>query len=86
MRPFGAGLESAGKAVRLPAMSDAGTTSSDPAGAAAPHPVDAVLAALRAVPDSVLRSIEPATMYVHVAPPAGAAAGTSGGPKAGASA
>jgi hypothetical protein len=58
-------------------MSDAGTTSTDPAGASAPHPVDAVLAALRAVPDSVLRSIEPATMYVHVAPPADAKSGAS---------
>ena len=39
-------------------------TMSDPSVPPAAHPVDAVLAALRAVPDSLLRSLEPVTLYV----------------------
>lgn len=45
-------------------MSDAQIPSAADAGPAEPHPIDAVLAALRAVPDAVLRDLEPATMYV----------------------
>lgn len=50
--------------VRLPGMSDAQTSPADGSGAAAEHPVDAVLAAIRAVPDSVLRSLEPSTLFL----------------------
>ena len=45
-------------------MSDAQIQPGAGTGPAEPHPIDAVLAALRAVPDSVLRDLEPATLYV----------------------
>ena len=67
-------------------MNDTETPSGEHAGAGEPHPVDAVLAALRAVPDSVLRNLEPATIYVPEPTRVGGTAaatgdGTSGGPK-----
>ena len=43
-------------------MSDSPSTSAA-GGAAAPHPVDAVLAALRAVPDSELRDVLPLQLF-----------------------
>jgi hypothetical protein len=55
-------------------MSDARTPASAPPGAAAEHPVDAVLAALRAVPDAVLRDVEPATIFLPEPTPSGGAA------------
>ena len=65
-------------------MSDIESTAGEQAGTGQPHPLDAVLASLRAVPDSVLRSIEPATLYLPELLPGGAAAaapagGTGGG-------
>ena len=50
--------------VRLAGMTDAPIHAGADAGPADPHPLDAVLEALRAVPDSVLRDLEPATLYV----------------------
>ena len=50
--------------VTLGTMSDPSVPPAADADAPAAHPVDAVLAALRAVPDSLLRSLEPVTLYV----------------------
>ena len=66
-------------AVRLTGMSDTrtqpgvqtGESPREPARSDEPHPVDAVLAALRAVPDSVLRNLEPATIYLPDPAPRG---------------
>lgn len=66
-------------------MSEPAAPPEQPAGGPAPHPVDAVLEALRAVPDALLRPLEPATLYV---PPqagpgwAGAGAAASDGASA----
>lgn len=51
-------------AVTLAGMSDPQTPAGERVGTSEQHPVDAVLAALRAVPDSVLRDLEPATIYL----------------------
>lgn len=63
-------------------MSEPGAPPEEPAGGPEPHPVDAVLEALRAVPDALLRPLEPATLYV---PPQGGPgwAGTAAGGGAG---
>ena len=63
-----------------PPGEQAGEPPREPAGSNQPHPVDAVLAALRAVPDSVLRSLEPATIYLPAPAPRGCGAGTFSSP------
>ena len=65
-------------------MSDAQTSPADGPGAAAAHPVDAVLAAIRAVPDSLLRGLEPSTLFLPGGTAfdgAGAAVPADGGPR-----
>ena len=59
-------------------MSDTRIAAGEQAGTSAPHPVDAVLAALRAVPDSVLRPLEPATIYLPGPSPVGGASAGAG--------
>ncbi len=71
-------------AVTLAGMSDIESPAGEQAGTGEPHPLDAVLAALRAVPDSVLRGLEPATLYLPELLPVGTATaapagGTGGG-------
>lgn len=80
-------------AVRLAGMSDSptppGERAPEPANSGQAHPVEAVLAALRAVPDSVLRDLEPATIYLPEPTPVGTAAAAPAGdrgPDAGAGA
>ena len=64
-------------------MSDIESPAGEQAGTGQSHPLDAVLASLRAVPDSVLRSIEPATLYLPELTPGSTAtdapAGGTGG-------
>lgn len=60
-------------------MSDSAASPEPPAGTAAPHPVDAVLEALRAVPDALLRPLEPATLYLPPQDGPGWVGGAAGG-------
>jgi hypothetical protein len=74
------GFALAPEAVRLQGMSDSPSTSGSAPGTpatAAPHPVDAVLAALRAVPDSELRDVLPLQVF---APALDAPGGVGAGP------
>lgn len=65
-------------------MSDPPNLPADAAPETPGHPVDAVLAALRAVPDSVLRDLEPATGYVPgLVPPGGCDATATAPPASG---
>ena len=71
-------------AVRLRGMSDPSVTPAAAAAEAAAHPVYAVLAAIRAVPDTLLRSLEPATLYVpSLAAPGGTSAVAAAAPATG---
>jgi hypothetical protein len=60
-------------------MSDVRNPAGERVGPVEPHPVDAVLAALRAVPDSVLRGLEPATIYLPEPTPVSGGADAAAG-------